>query len=82
MNDNYELLAEKELMWAEMLEQVLKDNGVDSLSVPVYGAGMALRGGVMERHKIYVPKERLNELFSDDAALPVAPEDEEKPEEE
>lgn len=88
MNDNYELLAEKELMWAEMLEQVLKDNGVDCVSVPVYGAGMVLRGGVMERHKIYVPKERLaeakellNELFSDDAALPVAPEDEEEPEE-
>ena len=89
MNDNYELLAEKELMWAEMLEQVLKDNGVDCVSVPVYGAGMALRGGVMERHKIYVPKERLaeakellNELFSDDAALPVAPEDMEESEEE
>ena len=44
MNDNYELLAEKELMWAEMLEQVLKDNGVDCVSVPVYGAGMVLRG--------------------------------------
>ncbi len=86
--NGYEFLVEKEAMWAEMLEQVLKDNDVDFISVPVYGAGMVLRGGVMERHKIYVPKERLaeakellNELFSDEAALPVAPEDEEEPEE-
>lgn len=88
MNESYEFLAEKELMWAEMLEQVLKDNGVDCVSVPVYGAGMTLRGGVMERHKVYVPKERLSEaqelldaLFTENE-LPVAPEDEEKPEEE
>ena len=84
----YELLVEKEAMWAEMLEQVLKDNGVDYVSVPVYGAGMVLRGGVMEHYRIYVPKEKLteaeelqNELFSG-SELPVAPEDEEEPEEE
>lgn len=88
MNESYEFLAEKDLMWAEMLEQVLKDNGVDCVSVPVYGAGMALRGGVMERHKVYVPKERLAEaqelldaLFTENE-LPVAPEDEEITEEE
>lgn len=88
MNESYEFLAEKDLMWAEMLEQVLKDNGVDCVSVPVYGAGMALRGGVMERHKVYVPKERLAEaqelldaLFTENE-LPVAPEDEEKTDEE
>lgn len=88
MNESYEFLAEKDLMWAEMLEQVLKDNGVDCVSVPVYGAGMALRGGVMERHKVYVPKERLSEaqelldaLFTENE-LPVAPEDEEITEEE
>ena len=88
MNDGYEFLAEKEAMWAEMLQQVLKDHGVDCVSVPVYGAGMALRGGVMERHKVYVPKERLAEaqelldaLFTENE-LPVAPEDEEITEEE
>ena len=87
MNDDYEFLAEKEAMWAEMLQQVLKDNGVDCVSIPVYGAGMALRGGVTERYKIYVPKEKLthagellDELFSDNE-LPVAPEDEEEAEE-
>lgn len=87
MNDGYEFLAEKEAMWAEMLQQVLKDNSVDCVSIPVYGAGMALRGGVTERYKIYVPKEQLSqacelldELFSDNE-LPVAPEDEEEPKE-
>ena len=89
MNGDYELLTEKEAMWAEMLEQVLKDNGVDCVAVPVYGAAMALKAGVQERHKIFVPhgqkpqaKELMDALFSDDAALPVAPEDEEESEEE
>lgn len=89
MNGDYELLTEKEAMWAEMLEQVLKDNGVDFVSVPVYGAAMALKAGVQERHKIFVPhgqkpqaEELMDALFSDDAALPVAPEDEEESEEE
>ena len=87
MRDDYELLVEKEAMWAEMLEQVLQDNGVNCVAVPVYGAGMVLRGGVQERYKLYVPKEKvaeatelLNELFSN-AELPVAPEDMEEREE-
>lgn len=89
MTGDYELLTEKEAMWAEMLEQVLKDNGVDCVAVPVYGAAMALKAGVQERHKIFVPhgqktqaEELMDALFSDDAALPVAPEDEEESEEE
>jgi len=69
----YELLTEKEAMWAEMLIQVLKDNGIACTSVPVYGAGMVLRAGVQERLKIYVPaeymrraRELLEELFPAD----------------
>ncbi len=61
MNEGYELLAEKDAMWAEMLEQVLKDNGVSCASIPVYGAGLTLRAGVRERLKIYVPAERMPE---------------------
>ena len=38
-----------------MLLDVLKDNGVPCTSLPVHGAGMALKGGVMEEQKIYVP---------------------------
>lgn len=71
MNGDFELLTEKEAMWAEMLQQVLKDNGVPCVAVPVFGAGMTLRAGVQERLKIFVPsedklkaEELLEELFS------------------
>ena len=74
MDNGYEFLTEKEVMWAELLEQVLKDNGVACVSVPVYGAGMTLRGGVMERYRLFVPREKrteaeelLKELFSGEA---------------
>ena len=76
MNSGYELLVEKEAMWAEMLEQVLKDNDIQPVAIPVYGAGLALKTGMQERFKIYVPiermaqaKELLNELFPDDGIL-------------
>ena len=89
MNGDYELLTEKEAMWAELLEQVLKDNGVECVAVPVYGAALALKAGVQERYKLFVPhgqkpqaEELIKELFSDNAELPVAPEDMEEREEE
>ncbi len=76
MNEGYELLAEKDAMWAEMLEQVLKDNGVSCASIPVYGAGLTLRAGVRERLKIYVPaecmpraKELMAELFPENGSV-------------
>ena len=81
MENGYEFLVEKEAMWAELLEQVLKDNRVACVAVPVYGAGMTLRGGVMERYRIYVPHEKRaeaeqlrDELFSAEA-FPAEPED-------
>ena len=87
MNHDYVLLVEKERMWAEMLEQVLKDHGILCVATPVFGAAMAVKAGVRERHHILVPKEQLaaaqelmNELFSN-AELPVAPEDAEAQEE-
>ncbi len=71
MNANYELLVEKEAMWAEMLLQVLKDNNVPCTALPVYGAGLVMKTGIQERLKIFVPSESksqaeelLNELFS------------------
>lgn len=73
MNNDFELLAEKEAMWAEMLEQVLKDHNITFVAVPVYGAGLTLKAGVRERFKIFVPidskakaEELLHELFPDD----------------
>ena len=73
MNNGYEFLVEKEAMWAEMLEQVLKDNDIPCVAIPVYGAGLALKAGLQERFKILVPNERmaeaeelLHELFPND----------------
>ena len=74
MNNDYVLLTEKEAMWAGMLQEVLKDNGIPCISIPVFGAGMTLRAGVQERLQICVPEkdrpraeELLNELFSGEA---------------
>ena len=59
MNGEFILLAEKEAMWAEMLTEVLRDNGVSCATVPVVGAGFSMRTGTPERLKVYVPEDRL-----------------------
>jgi len=81
MHEDFVLLVEKEAMWAKMLEQVLKDNDVEFVSAPIYGAAVVLRAGVQERHQIFVPQEQLaqaqellDELFSN-VELSVDPED-------
>ena len=73
MNNGYELLVEKEAMWAGLLEQVLQDNDIPCVAIPVYGAGLTLKAGMQERLKIYVTaeskpqaEELLHELFLDD----------------
>ena len=76
MEQGYELLVEKETMWAEMLIQVLKDNGIPCTSLPVHGAGFSIKTGIQDRQKVYVPdenmekaKELLDELFSENAVM-------------
>ena len=76
MNDGFELLVEKEEMWARMLMQVLEDNDVPCASLPVFGAGFAIKTGAKERVKVYVPAEKLpqakallDELFSAESIL-------------
>ena len=71
MNGEFELLAEKEAMWAKMLMDVLRDNDIPCASMPVLGAGFAMKTGMAERLKIYVPSETMRqaqalmeELFS------------------
>ena len=59
MNDGYVLLTEKEEMWARMLLEVLEDNHIPCTSLPVYGAGFALKTGTQDRLKVYVPSEYL-----------------------
>lgn len=70
MDSDYVFLTEKEAMWAEMLMEALQKANIPSTSVPVYGAGLVMRGGVQERLRIYVPlankpqaEELLEELF-------------------
>lgn len=68
MNNGYVLLAEKEEMWAKMLMQVLEDNGIPCVAVPVFGAGFTIKTGTHERLKVYVPSEKLSfasELFEE-----------------
>lgn len=71
MPQEYVLLTEKEEMWSRMLMEVLKDNSIPCTSVPVHGVGFALRTGVQDSLRIFVPtenlaraRELLEELFS------------------
>ena len=61
MDNDFVLLAEKEAMWAGVLEEVLKDNGIAYAAVPVFGAGLALKTGMQERFRIFVPADRMAE---------------------
>ena len=71
MNGDFVLLTEKEAIWAEMLMEVLRDNGVPCASVPVHGAGFTMKTGTPERLQVFVPplyadraQELCEELFS------------------
>ena len=59
MKEGYVLLVEKEEMWAKMLMQVLEDNDIPCVAVPVFGAGLSIKAGIQERLKVYVPSENL-----------------------
>lgn len=58
MEMDYGLLVEKEEMWARMLMQVLEDHQIPCVSLPVYGAGLVMKGGMAERLKVYVPQDQ------------------------
>ena len=72
MPDDLCFLTEQEAIWAEMLEDVLKQNNIPCLTKNVLGAGLALKVGPMsERVRFYIPYSRLqnaktivDELFS------------------
>jgi hypothetical protein len=46
MCNGYELLIEKEEMWARMLMEVLGDNGIPCAAKSVHGAGLVIRAGM------------------------------------
>ena len=73
MKNGYELLIEKEEMWARVLTEVLRDHDIPFTAHPVYGAGFVIRTGTHERLRVFVPEEHLaqaaalaEELFSAD----------------
>jgi len=41
-----------------MLGQVLRDNGIQYVTIPVNGAGLSLKTGLQDRLKIYVPADK------------------------
>ena len=58
---NYEL-TEKEMLWAGMLEDVLKQNDIPFFTKQILGAGLALKIGPMsERCRFYVPYSHFQE---------------------
>lgn len=74
MENGYELLVEKEEMWARMLMQVLKDNDIPSTALPVHGDGFVLKTGMQDSLRVCVPADKLQqasdlmqELFSGEA---------------
>lgn len=72
---DYCFLTVQDEMWAGMLAEILTDNGVPYQMIPTYGAGLAMKTGVMERQKIYVPYEKYDlaqRLFEE--AFPAQPE--------
>ncbi len=61
MMNGYEMLVEKEEMFAQMVAQVLQDNEIPCAVLPVNGAGFAIKTGVQDRLQVYVPTERLEQ---------------------
>ena len=74
MAERFEFLVEKEAVWADMLMQILKQNGIVCTATPVYGAGLTMYTGAQDRLKVYVPaeckadaEEILQAFFSEEA---------------
>jgi len=59
---DYCFLTEKEMLWAGMLEDVLKQNDIPFFTKQILGAGLALKIGPMsERCRFYVPYSHFQE---------------------
>lgn len=56
------LLTEKEMLWGEMLSDVLKQNGIPFYFKSQLGAGLAMSVGLYrDRYRFYVPYSRLTD---------------------
>ena len=64
-------------MWARMLEDVLRQNGIEVWTKSIYGAGLVIKsGGMFERLRLYVRYARLQEARELSALLFSAPAEE------
>ena len=61
MEGEFVFLIEKEEIWARMLMEVLEDNGIPCGAIPVYGAGLAMKAGMTDWLRVFVPEEKLAE---------------------
>ena len=55
MDEKYELLTEKEQIWAEIDIQLLEQNGIRYMVMPVNGIGLSMKIGCQDYLRIYVP---------------------------
>lgn len=77
MDEEFVTLVEREGVWARMLIEVLKDNGIPAAGIPLIGAGLTMRAGMQERYRVLVPEECLEkaagilrEIFPSDFGEP------------
>ena len=61
MKSSFSFLVEKEEMWAKMLVEVLKDNGIPCVAESVYGSGLVFKTGLKDIWQVLVPDEYLQE---------------------
>ena len=53
--EDFCFLTEPEPLWAQALEDLLRDNGVEFRSRNVHGAGMVSKTGIPQRIRFFVP---------------------------
>lgn len=54
MDEEYELLTEKEKIWVEMYIQILEQNQIRYMVIPVNGIGLSMKTGSQDFLRIYV----------------------------
>ncbi len=67
-SEDYCFLTEPEPLWAQAMEDLLTDNGVEFLKRNVYGAGMISKTGIRRirffvRYRDYEKAKELNDAF-------------------
>ncbi len=68
MDNTFQLLIEKEEIWARMLVEVLRDNGIPCATRPVNGIAFTIKTGMQDSLQVFVPEEfmeRANELVDE-----------------